>query len=347
VRELLLQSISESEKSQVIEDVSQFLSQRFGHCVDFHAWLKHPDLARSAECRPFAQVAVKLFRQLGGKYRALADQIEQIPQVDVKPPTSTKFIEQTFEFDVITVDNTGKEIKRVRGKNVQRVYDLGNGIQLELVRIPTGEFMMGSPKGEGYDDERPQHKVVFAKPFYMGKYPVTQQQWQAVMGNNPSRFKGEKLPVETVSWDEAKKFCKKLSQRLGETFDLPSEAMWEYACRAGTMTKYCFGDVITPELANYWDSRIEQTTEVGKDPANAFGLYDMHGNVWEWCEDVWHGNHNDAPSDGSAWVSGDSNLHLLRGGSWYINDNFLRCADRGRNAATYWDHGRGFRLSRM
>ncbi len=254
---------------------------------------------------------------------------------------------ELFEFDVI-IDNAGQEIKRVRGKNYQKVYDLGKGVKVELVYIPAGEFMMGSPDGQGDSDEHPRHKVVIAKPFYMGKYPVTQEQWEAVTGKNPSYFKGKKLPVEQVSWNDMKEFCKQLSQRLGEKFDLPSEAMWEYACRAGSVTRYSFGEIITPELANYSISGIKQTTEVGKYPANAFGLYDMHGNVLEWCEDVWHENYVGAPSDGSAWMAGgDSNKHLLRGGSWGYSDNFLRCAYRVRYDTTPWSYLRGFRLSRM
>jgi len=255
---------------------------------------------------------------------------------------------ELFEFDVITVDETGEEIKRVRGKNYQKVYDLGNGVKVELVYIPAGEFMMGSPDGEGDSDEHPRHKVVIAKPFYMGKYPVTQEQWEAVMGNNPSYFKGKKFPVEQVSWNDAKEFCKKLSERLGEKLDLPSEAMWEYTCRAGTTTKYSFGDIITSELANYWASEIKQTTEVGKYPANAFGLYDMHGNVWEWCEDVWHENYNGAPTDGSAWVKGgNSNKHLLRGGSWDNDDDYLLCASRNGVGTTFRNYFWGFRFSKM
>ncbi|MEZ5671106.1 MAG: formylglycine-generating enzyme family protein [Thiotrichaceae bacterium] len=221
VRELLLKSVSEYQKDQVFNKVSKFISERFGQCIDLCAWLQHPDIPVS-EDRPFAQIAIKWLRQLGGKYKELADRIEQ-----AQVSTVGKKRTETFEFDVITVDKTGKEIKRVRSKNYQEVYDLGNGVKLEMVYIPAGEFWMGSPEGEGYDDERPRHKVVITKPFYMGKYPVTQAQWQAVMGNNPSYFKGEKRPVETVSWNDAKEFCQKLSQRLGEKFDLPSEAQWE------------------------------------------------------------------------------------------------------------------------
>ncbi|MHC5825746.1 MAG: formylglycine-generating enzyme family protein, partial [Nostoc sp.] len=177
------------------------------------------------------------------------------------------------------------------------VENLGNGITLEMVQIPGGTFMMGSPEGEAerVDNESPQHEVK-APGFFMGKYAVTQAQYQAIMGINPSNFKGEKLPVEQVSWDDAVEFCKKLSQKIGKTYRLPSEAEWEYACRAGTTTPFYFGKTITTDLVNYNGNfpygsarpgkYRQTTTNVGIFPPNSFGLYDMHGNVWEWCQDV-------------------------------------------------------------
>jgi len=250
--------------------------------------------------------------------------------------TVVKVIEESAWFGLTTRFKPVIEKRQAK----QLVYDLGKGVKVELVYIPAGKFTMGSLKSKGYNNEGPLHNVVIAKPFYMGKYPVTREQWQAMMGKNLlsyfTYFKGAKRPVEPVSWNDAKKFCDKLSLRVGEKFDLPSEAMWEYACRAGTTTKYSFGDVITPQLASY-SRNIGETTyslnngqamEVGKYPANAFGLYDMHGNVWEWCEDVWHNNYEGAPVDGSAWINGDSSTHIIRGGSWENNDNHLCCAYR-------------------
>mgnify|MGYP001027866606 CR=1 FL=1 len=199
---------------------------------------------------------------------------------------------------------------------------------------------MGSPETEAgrRSREGPQHSVDVPE-FFMGKYVVTQAQWQAVMGNNPSRFKGASRPVEKVSWNDATAFCQKLSQITGKKYSLPSESQWEYACRAGTTTPFYFGETITPELVNYDGSYTyadapkgiyrKETTDVGIFPPNAFGLYDMHGNVWEWCQDVWHDDYNGAPTDGSAWeTGGNSSRRVCRGGSWYFNPRWCRSADR-------------------
>jgi formylglycine-generating enzyme required for sulfatase activity len=209
-----------------------------------------------------------------------------------------------------------------------------------MVKIPGGRFQMGSPdtEAERYDREGPQHYVDVPE-FWMGKYVVTQQQWQAIMGNDPSYFKGKNRPVERVSWNNATEFCQKLSKKTGRDYRLPSEAEWEYTCRAGTTTPFYFGETITGELANYRASNTyadeqkgeyrEQTTPVGQFPPNAFGLYDMHGNVYEWCQDVWHSDYDGAPVDGSAWLNGgNSNCRVVRGGSWYFVPWWCRSAGR-------------------
>ena len=267
----------------------------------------------------------------------------------------------TFEFDVITVDAYGKENSRSKSFAGFFLEDLGSGIGLEMVYIPGGTFMMGSPDSESdrLDSESPQHRVT-VPTFYAGKYPITQAQWEAVMGNNPSSFKGEKRPVENVSWDQAVEFCKKLSQKTGKTYRLLSEAEWEYACRAGTTTPFHFGETITPELVNYVGSYTygnapkglfrEQTIDVGTFPPNAFGLYDMHGNVWEWCSDKWNNGYNGAPTDGSSWETGRSGevlvngYRLLRGGSWVSSPGFCRSAIRLNNSPCHVANNLGFRV---
>jgi formylglycine-generating enzyme required for sulfatase activity len=250
-----------------------------------------------------------------------------------KPPTA-------FTFEVVTVNATGAIKQRETRTAQQIVEELGNGVSLEMVEIPSGRFLMGAPETEegSEDDERPQHQVEVPS-FLMGKYPITQAQYQAIMGNNPSHFKGADHPVEMVNWRQAEEFCKRLSNQTGREYRLPSEAEWEYACRAGTTTPFYFGETITSDFANYDGQHDygqgaegifrEETTAVGSFYSNAFGLYDMHGNVWEWCQDLWHENYRGAPSDGGAWVSGkNNNFRVLRGGSWYDVARSCRCAER-------------------
>jgi formylglycine-generating enzyme required for sulfatase activity len=213
---------------------------------------------------------------------------------------------------------------------------------------------MGSPENEAgrYDDESPQHQVTVPS-FFIGKYPLTQAQYQAIMGDNPAYFKGNNRPVEKVSWHDAVAFCQKLSQKTGKNYKLPSEAQWEYACRAGTTTPFYFGESITPDLVNYNGNYTyaaapkgkyrEQTTDVGTFPPNAFGLYDMHGNVWEWCEDDWQKNYINAPVDGSVSIS-LSGGKMLRGGSWLLLPGLCRSVCRVSYAAGFGDNDNGFRV---
>uniref|UniRef100_UPI0035CB792F SUMF1/EgtB/PvdO family nonheme iron enzyme n=1 Tax=uncultured Nostoc sp. TaxID=340711 RepID=UPI0035CB792F len=235
---------------------------------------------------------------------------------------------KNFQFEVVTVNAKGNITNRRNEEAKYFAENLGNGITLKIVEIPGGTFMMGSLEGEAqrYENESPLHQVTVPK-FFMGKYAVTQAQYQEIMGSNPSNFKGEKRPVEQVSWDDAVEFCKKLSQKTEHTYRLPSEAEWEYACRAGTKTPFYFGETITTNLVNYngdypygstpKGEYRKQTTDVGKFPPNSFGLYDMHGNIWQWCQDVYNDSYQVAPKDGSPWLTGkDNNMRLLRGGSW-------------------------------
>jgi len=255
-------------------------------------------------------------------------------------------------------DDEGEQVcdfelkKSAKGKLV--VLDLGNDVKLELVLIPLGEFMMGSPEGEKArrDNEGPQHRVRITKPFYMGKYEVTQGQWQAVMGQNPSYFTGsDDLPVEQVNWEDCQAFCKKVSAKVGMRIRLPSEAEWEYACRAGTRTRYSYGGSMHPELGQYgwYDANSEgKTHRVGSLKPNPWGLYDMHGNVGELCQDVYHKGYGGAPADGSAWVSGgdEGSARVVRGGTWFNYDaGGCRSAQRGGGRPDARHPLQGFRVS--
>jgi formylglycine-generating enzyme required for sulfatase activity len=205
---------------------------------------------------------------------------------------------------------------------------------------------------------------VMVSPFFMGKYPVTQAQWRSIANTpvveqeldpDPSEFKGDDLPVENVLWEQAQEFCARLSRETERSYRLPTEAEWEYACRAGTTTPFYFGETITGKLANYYsdityqkEAKVKirgQTSPVGEFHPNAFGLYDMHGNVREWCQDNWHNNYEDAPNDGSAWVVGDSGGdHVLRGGSWGLFPGGCRSAIRLNNYPELRDDYVGFRV---
>jgi formylglycine-generating enzyme required for sulfatase activity len=240
-----------------------------------------------------------------------------------------------------TAAHVGKIPPAAEERNRPYTCDLGGGVKLDMVYIPPGKFAMGAPAHEEGSSaaEKPQH-IVTVTSFYLSKYLVTQEQYAAIMGKNPAYRPGPNLPVERVSWRDAQEFCRRLSTKTGQTYRLPSEAEWEYACRSGTTTAFYWGNTIETNLANYRsrsakidplvdqpkqqkglaENLIERTTPVGKFPANGFGLYDMHGNVWEWCTDTWHENYTGAPTDGSAWVE-ESDKRVLRGGSW---DNYVR-----------------------
>ena len=259
---------------------------------------------------------------------------------------------KTFSFVVVELDENQKEKSRKTAEAQFYAENLAPGIDIEMVSIPGGSFQMGSPEGEGDSKEKPQH-LVNVPAFYCGKYPVTQAQWKVVAGfprvnrdleNAPSAFSGKNHPVEQISWFEAMEFCERLSGHTGKIYRLPSEAEWEYACRAGTKTPYHFGQTISPQFANYGRSK-KQTTPVGSyQVANAFGLYDMHGNVREWCLDNWHESYEDVPTDGSAWIKNENDNHILRGGSWYLNPKYCRSAFRYCYDPVFRNHFIGFRL---
>ena len=228
-------------------------------------------------------------------------------------------------------------VKRQSSKEIS--VDLGEGVKMQIVLIPAGEFLMGSPSTEKErgSDEGPQHKVRITKPFYIGKYEVTQEQWEAVMGNNPSRFKGAKNPVENVSWNDCQKFINKLNSIVPDGgFRLPTEAEWEYAARAGTATRFYWGDDTNyrkiDRYAWYNKNSGGRTHPVGTKKSNSFGLYDISGNVWEWCSDP-----KGPDSD---------NSRILRGGSWGGNGGLCRSANRIWNSPSYWYIIIGFRCAR-
>lgn len=200
-------------------------------------------------------------------------------------------------------------------QNKVDVVDLGAGVNLEMVLLPAGKFLMGEKPGAGAQAkvrDNVQHEVTLTKPFYLGKYEVTQEQWQAVMGGNPSKLKGPKLPVTHVSWDDCQGFTKKLNAKTKGGYRLPTEAEWEYAARAGTETAFAFGDTITQEQANFGYGDAGKAVAVGSYKSNAFGLYDMHGNVWEWCQDWLSPCPDKAVSDPTGPATGTE--RILRGG---------------------------------
>ncbi|MBJ7496844.1 MAG: formylglycine-generating enzyme family protein [Gemmataceae bacterium] len=225
------------------------------------------------------------------------------------------------------------------------VIDLGKDVKLEMVLVPAGKFMMGSPASEkGRNENETQHEVTLTKPFYMGKYEVTQEQWFEIMGGNPSKEKGRMLPVTNVSWNDCQDFIKKLNAKTNGGYRLPTEAEWEYACRAGTTTKYSVGDKITPKDANYRDSKIGEPVAVGSYKPNAFGLYDMHGNVWEWCEDWKVDYQAGAVTDPKGPATGER--RVLRGGSFNFYVWNTRSSFRFNLSPTSRYLFYGFRLAR-
>jgi formylglycine-generating enzyme required for sulfatase activity len=247
----------------------------------------------------------------------------------------------TQQFETPTVDRQGNMVRLTKSSAKMLIEPLEKQVTLEMAYIPGGIFKMGSPGRQGYDDEHPQHIVSMA-PFWIGKQPITQAQWQTVITKlPPCRFKGANLPVDNVSWDDAHQFCSRLSRKTGLQFRLPAEAEWEYACRAGSASAFHFGETLTTDLANYVGEHIflsepkgiyrHTTTEAGCFPPNAFGLYDMHGNLWEWCADAWHDDYRGAPFNGGAWTTGDKKApRVLRGGCWHEIPGNCRSAMRLR-----------------
>ena len=313
----------------------------------------------------------------------LREQTNRRPSVSKKPIQSAARNRKTaktpqrlklklFEFDFVTISTdscaiVGKKANlptnHHQGKAKYITLDLGNNITMDLMGIPGGKFRMGSPEAEleRSNDEHPQHTVTI-RPFLLGKYPVTQTQWQAVMGNNPSRFvdggENSHKPVERVSWFDCIEFCQKLSELVGREFRLPTEAEWEYACRGKTTQPFHFGKTITTDFANYNGEYAygavgkegeyrHQTTDVGIFSPNCFGLFDLHGNVAEWCADLWQKNYDHAPDDGSAYLGNDSQKapRILRGGSWLHLPGCCRSSHRLSSPPNSKSDAFGFRIA--
>jgi formylglycine-generating enzyme required for sulfatase activity/tRNA A-37 threonylcarbamoyl transferase component Bud32 len=282
------------------------------------------------------------------------------------------------DFKSFTLDDRGKPIQATPGSNRYLEEDLGNGIKLRMVLVEGGTFMMGSPPEEALrsEDEGPQHQVKVPN-FFMGQFTITQAQWAAIaklpqvrrpLSPDPAQFKDKDNPIERVSWNEAIEFCDRLTKLTNRPYRLPSEAEWEYACRAGTKTPFHTGPTIITDLANYRgldDSQGDRGTFLGnygkgpkgkyrgrtiaanEFPPNAFGLYQMHGNVWEWCLDNWHQGYKDAPSDGLAWLdknADSSSDRVVRGGSWLISPQNCRSAFRNFYAPDDRNDLLGFRV---
>ncbi|MGJ3246010.1 MAG: SAV_2336 N-terminal domain-related protein [Elainellaceae cyanobacterium] len=406
VREMLIDAVPISKTTQVLDTVSAYISERLGlGTKSFTALLvecHQLSPQQQQAIQPFAEIALSTLRRLGGDYRAKADQlapyVNPSPLTDTSQPVpplqehcyQTARVEveplQRFDFETATIEPQSQNrqtrqskrdqpklkwsIKKSPGYGWQRVEELGDGVQLELVEIIGGRFQMGSPENEPerFSNEGPQHEVSL-NDFFMGQYPVTQAQWRAVaalppvnreLEPDPSSFKGENRPVEQVSWHDAMEFCARLSIKTGWEYRLPTEAEWEYACRAGTTTPFHFGETIMPELANYVGSSSYnngptganrgETTPVDSFPANTWGLYDMHGNVWEWCADHWHGSYADKPDDLKQdghipWLSTDQEAsRSLRGGSWVSAPGHCRSAFRYNDRPDVRHVNIGFRV---
>jgi formylglycine-generating enzyme required for sulfatase activity len=238
------------------------------------------------------------------------------------------------KYDISRLANT------VEGYATKPNYIVKSALEMELIWCPPGSFIMG--------DEGDALPVILTKGFYLGKHEVTQEQYHKVMRKRPSNFKGQNLPVERVTLAEAVTFCKVLTRiervSSGWDFALPSEAQWEYACRAGTTTAYSFGDEIDPKLANYRDSSRSKTVEVGSYRPNPWGFYDMHGNVREWCADYWYGKYPIGSVTDPIGVASGSN-RATRGGSWNYDGMYLRSAKRINDAPSARNSNLGFRVS--
>ncbi|NEO72462.1 formylglycine-generating enzyme family protein [Moorena sp. SIO3H5] len=415
IRELLLGNSPVQRTTEIWREIGDFIEHRYGSLRDFPALIPNPagSVPGVAGDRDlyFAEVKAAVLTTWGGEYANLAQELRaevakrkrekdeigkgtvditdnlepfefeaEVPTIgfEEEPEEDEEKLQQ-WTFQTPTVNHQGKIIKTTTYTASYFTETLTDNVALEMVAIPGGTFTMGSPESEkdSEDYERPQHNVTL-QPFFIGKYPVTQAQWNAIasitdlkverdLDPEPSDFQGENRPVENVNWYEAVEFCDRLSKLTGREYRLPSEAQWEYACRGVTeplnldegesYPPFYFGETITRKLANYEASRpyrdeapgkeSKETTPVGQFYPNPFGLYDMQGNLWEWCLDDWHHNYENAPTDGSAWIDDNKQQNVnsenksysaknkdkssysgLRGGSWDYYPDYCRSGFR-------------------
>lgn len=346
--QLQFEAISDREKT--------FQTQLIHQKTEFEATLKHYESTIVA-------LQTKLDQALSqGIPEVQAEPIEEPIIVPEQPFTPFDRSLKSFHFETVVIQPSGREIQPQQALYYEE--HLYKDIALEMVAIRGGRFEMGSPPTETGRDlhESPRHWVNIA-PFAMSRFLITQAQWKAIaalpkikrtLNLYPSNFEGDDLPVEQISWFDAIEFCARLSQQTGQPYRLPSEAEWEYACRAGTITPFHFGETIAADLANYDATYVyrsgaaghyRQTTTPMMSIANPFGLSDMHGNVWEWCADAWHENYQGAPTDGSVWEAEDEvTYRVLRGGAWYCLPELCRSAQRHWNQPNMTGSGIGFRV---
>lgn len=369
--------IADNFNQAIMQGMELNSEKRPQHLQDFFQLFKENSIPISDDTTSLEDITLPIFP----KILSIPEKKEEIIQETISAfeiPSPIVNVEKNylnidkFTFETITIEPQKKLFGLISGikKNLITqtaqffVEYIGEGANIDMILIPSGSFMMGSHSAEnGRDkDENPLH-LVKLNSFYMSKFPITQLQWRIVslfprinrpLKTNPSFYKGDNLPVEKVSWLDAQEFCQRLSQYTQRNYRLPTESQWEYACRGNTKTSFFFGDTITPDFANYNNqsndnqnlSKIDKkTTPVDNFYPNAFGLYDCHGNVWEWCEDHYGTNYIHKPKNGSAFYNSiSSQPRVVRGGSWSLSSDYCRSAKRGNYAPDSTYNFIGFRI---